>query len=910
MKNWKKIAALFALMLLVFCVGIFSSRNTSALPVPCGSTGSSCNNTQDSTTGTGSAPSPIDPNKITYNGVDYVPIGGGRPTTLYGNTANAKTCYGGSVVVFDYNTGDGTVYKVTTTPDLTASLKSAAPSVASFFGPNEDCYIVGAGGTAINVPPPDKNGLSSAVTSVDNQNPDQGQACFQNSSGSPLTWLICPILDAASGMTNSLVRLFEDQLSFTVPVPQAGQTNANSLSANSLGNINDTSSGAYKTYKAWSYIRVIATILIVIVMLIMVVSQAIGSGPFDAYTVRKLLPKLIIAAILMQISWYVFAWVVNVVDDIGRGLADLLFAPFGGASKLDLWHLLANAKLSGGLLFAVNWGGLIGLAFLGVAFPFTMMGLALMAVLAIATGLFTLIFRKILIIMALVISPLALVMWILPGTDRYWKLWKDNFIKALLMFPLAVLIIVSGRIFAYITGTQDNSQFLNLIFILTGFFLPLFILPKTYQWGGTAMKMAGDAAFKASRKMGETPKKFLDTRQEGWAAERRRQSQERVANKVPFNRLRPWHYPIDQLRSGRWDPTLTGRRSQQAQDAYVHAGEETYQKDIEAARSRVLREGQDIRARGGNWDRYFQMVGDGVESYKDPSLIKKDETGKIIDDGTVNIGKRSEVEQDAARKQTAILGSATNWRYLEDYYQRANEKDDQGRFVMSEPERVRARKFFDDNVDKIMPKMPHVYQGYGAAADATGATLAGHHGVEVESILSKFSADIQDPTKSPEERASAQRSLLTYLKSFQAASQNPNISLDNGALRAVKGFLDSDEGEAFRESINRDPDPKTGDPRPDGREVRDLPALPAYDGLALAPEVKIELDRIKADLAPRIDNETGNLISHTSEPREPEPETGEPRTRRIERNATGAIEWTPESGSNTGGFDIRHDERS
>jgi hypothetical protein len=245
-------------------------------------------------------------------------------------------------------------------------------------------------------------------------------------------------------------------------------------------------------------------------MLVMVISQAIGSGVFDAYTIRKVLPRLVLAVILMQISWPLFSWVVNIFDDIGKGLGGLLAAPFGGVEKLRLGSLLANAHIAGlkdtaGLIL-INWVALIAAIGLGIAALPAVLAFASAAAISLLVGLIVLVFRKILIILCLIFSPVALLSWILPGTQRYWKFWKDNFIKALMMFPIAIALIYTGRIFAYVVGSEDNGTLLNFIFIMVGYFGPLFLLPKTYRWGGGIMSTAGQYI----GSFGERTQKALD----------------------------------------------------------------------------------------------------------------------------------------------------------------------------------------------------------------------------------------------------------------------------------------------------------------------------------------------------------------------------------------------------------------
>jgi hypothetical protein len=700
---------------------------------------------------------------------------------------------------------------------------------------------------------------------------------------SPFAWVVCPALDLADSIIQSVYGQVEGQLCFNT-----GKTSSTG-GVVCQGQPNSLVDGVKGS---WNIFKNIASALLVIALLIMIISQAMGGGLFEAYTIRKMLPKLVIAVILMQLSFVLLKYAIDLSNDAGTAIGNIILAPFGGVDHMNLKDMVGNGvhiatgSSPGQAAFDVfaTIAAIGGAVWAIPALPL----LALYVITGVFIAFFVLIIRKVLIIMLVILAPLAFIAWVMPGMDRYWKMWRENLTKLLVMFPLIMAMLSAGRIVAFITSQAGNGAsmfvphlgiahlgpvpvpymasatgFADLVIIIGAYFAPYFLLPKTYSWGGQLLGQAGKAVENLTSKGSEAPKKFLKSREEGYRAERRRKSQERVAaGQDNFRTLNPIKWgstTVDKLRSGKWDPTLGrpkfiaggSRRRQASIDSYVQSGEETYQKDIEAARTRVLREGQNIRARGGNWDRYFQMVADGVESYEDDKL------------GLIKIGKRSEAERDAARKQTAILGSATNWRYLEEYYQRANASSEEeeemrssgrGHLIMSAQEKVRARKFFDDNVQTIMPKMPHFYQGYAAAADATGSALAGQHGVEVESILAHFSKKIEDATKAgdADELDKAQRSLLTYLQNFNEAASNPNIHLDNGAIRAVKGFLDSTGGAEFRKEINTR--------AIDGRAVREIPTVESYDTLSgLSPDVKSEIDRIKDSLAPRIDSVTGTL---------------------------------------------------
>lgn len=328
----------------------------------------------------------------------------------------------------------------------------------------------------------------------------QNEACFASSW--EWSWAVCPIISAAQTSANAMYGFVEDQLKFTVlqscPSPTTASNCPDSLAA-SHGNVHD----------AWNNFRILVSSIVVILLLVMVISQAIGSGPFDPYTVRKMLPRLVLGVILIQISWPVFAYTINVVDRLGIGLADLMYAPFGGASKMDLYSLLSPF---GTEAVAFNWVGLGALVIFGVMAPFIVLGMILAVLLALFAGFLTLLFRKILIILALIFVPVALISWMMPsdGLRQYWKLWWSNFSKALMMFPLIIAIIAAGRIFAKIGSAQND--FVGFFIVLIGFFGPLFILPKTFKWGGTVMAQAGNGLSKlqgvADKKQKEVWKGF------------------------------------------------------------------------------------------------------------------------------------------------------------------------------------------------------------------------------------------------------------------------------------------------------------------------------------------------------------------------------------------------------------------
>src|SRR5581483_11536672 len=115
----------------------------------------------------------------------------------------------------------------------------------------------------------------------------------------------------------------------------------------------------------------------------------------------------------------------------------LMMAPFGGSQNLTLDKLMGSAfnvhTVGTNNTFAFFTVLAAGTAAFIISIP-TLALMALYVVMALLTAFVVLIFRKLLIILLVILAPVALIAWIMPGTEKYWDLWKNNFSKLLLMF--------------------------------------------------------------------------------------------------------------------------------------------------------------------------------------------------------------------------------------------------------------------------------------------------------------------------------------------------------------------------------------------------------------------------------------------------------------------------------------------
>lgn len=219
---------------------------------------------------------------------------------------------------------------------------------------------------------------------------------------------------------------------------------------------------------------------------------------FDAYTVKKVLPRLAIAVIAIQLSFFIFSNMVTITNDIAFGIEGLIYGAFGGTDEFSLQALLTNGSFS-----TVETG--LTTIFIGAAaaaFSGGVLAIIGLVLVALIIAFLTLTLRKMMLIFLIVISPIALVAWILPNTERLWKMWWDNFSKLLLMFPIILGMVAIGRVFGKIAAGNSGNDIVDITIVLGGFFIPLALIPKTYKFAGGAMATVGGAIQQNAEKGG------------------------------------------------------------------------------------------------------------------------------------------------------------------------------------------------------------------------------------------------------------------------------------------------------------------------------------------------------------------------------------------------------------------------
>lgn len=257
----------------------------------------------------------------------------------------------------------------------------------------------------------------------------------------------------------------------------------------------DTADGTNGMYNAWSIMRTIANVAFVIAFLIIIYSQLTSTGVTN-YGVKKLLPRIIIAAILVNLSFYISALAVDVSNILGAGLYQMLS---GVRESMNIgisenWGNIIAALLAGQAI-AVSGGAIVfGAAALAVfatasagsagilAVLFMALPILLGAVLAVLVVLLLLVARQALVVILIIVSPLAFVAFLLPNTERFFKSWRQMLMTMLSMYPIISVIFggaqIAGLAVLSTAGSADNPLTAGVV-IVTGqaiMVIPFFML--------------------------------------------------------------------------------------------------------------------------------------------------------------------------------------------------------------------------------------------------------------------------------------------------------------------------------------------------------------------------------------------------------------------------------------------------
>lgn len=270
-------------------------------------------------------------------------------------------------------------------------------------------------------------------------------------------------------------------------------------------------------YEIWKYCLGVTNILFVIFLLVVIYSQITGYG-ITNYGIKKTLPKLIVTAVLVNLSFLICSLAVDVSNILGNGIRgvftavqETVMAGNGINTGTDLSYA--------GMFGALAGGGALTIGAAVIAFEtgaiWMLIPTVLGAIVAVASGLITIALRQAVVALLIMIAPLAIVAYILPNTEQWFKKWKQLFTKMLVFYPMFSLLFGAASLagFAIIASAKDGFG------LILGTAVQIF--PLFFSW--SLMKMSGTFLGTINAKMQGLAAKPLAANR-GWADSHRQLS--------------------------------------------------------------------------------------------------------------------------------------------------------------------------------------------------------------------------------------------------------------------------------------------------------------------------------------------------------------------------------------------------
>ena len=267
-------------------------------------------------------------------------------------------------------------------------------------------------------------------------------------------------------------------------------------------------------YEIWKYIKGVTNVVFIIFLLVVVYSQLTGVG-ISNYGIKKTLPKLIVVAVLVNLSFIICTLAVDVSNIVGNGLRGLFTSV--EEATLGTMQVSSGAYVSMSQMYASMAGGTalaIGAGVIGfeTGAIWMLIPVVLGAIVAVASGLITIALRQAVVTLLIMISPLAIVAYMLPNTEQWFKRWRQLFTRMLVFYPVFSLLFGASSLagWAIIASAKDGFG------LLLGVAIQIF--PLFFSW--SLMKMSGTFLGTINAKMHSLAAGPLATNR-AWAESRR-----------------------------------------------------------------------------------------------------------------------------------------------------------------------------------------------------------------------------------------------------------------------------------------------------------------------------------------------------------------------------------------------------
>lgn len=322
-------------------------------------------------------------------------------------------------------------------------------------------------------------------------------------------WIVCPVMEFIGDLNDKAYGFLSDSFLQLDPDLMGPDTEA-----------------------AWKSFRDIDNVLFAIAFLIIIYTQITGAG-LSNYGLKKMLPKLIIAAILVNVSFILCKVAVDLSNIVGNSVPSFFDVSF--STTADGTPTTANTDMP-------LWKDAIGAALIAgtaVVGLVLVLSLGLPGLLALVVVVLILVARKAAIILLVVVSPIAFVAYLLPNTDQWFKKWWKLFSSLLILYPVIGIVFGASALAAKIINNGDPIMQLTALGVSV---LPLFAVPLLLKGSMSALGTIGNRLSSLSDRAN---KKAVNNMKEGRLGEAKaafdaRRQSNKINRRLGHGRVASW----------------------------------------------------------------------------------------------------------------------------------------------------------------------------------------------------------------------------------------------------------------------------------------------------------------------------------------------------------------------------------
>ena len=260
---------------------------------------------------------------------------------------------------------------------------------------------------------------------------------------SDVGWMVCPVLrSAAKGADSAFSFIYTSLLQVEVGL------------MNGKG-------GSEVSEKVWSAMRNVANVMFVVLFLVVIYSIVSGRG-IGNYNLKKIIPRAIVVIFLANLSLVICQALIDASNILGSSILGFVGNMLDSAGvqaplKMGAEISASVGKMADDSTLSTLTASILSSATLSWVLLVPLSIIVISITLICAAMIIILICRKVLVVVAVLLSPVAFMLYLLPNTEKMFASWRKMLMGALILYPIVSILLASGQIVGSAIAATDGN---------------------------------------------------------------------------------------------------------------------------------------------------------------------------------------------------------------------------------------------------------------------------------------------------------------------------------------------------------------------------------------------------------------------------------------------------------------------